>query len=433
MAIALTGRSAAAAALGTGVVFVAPQHGLTVLAIAVLLAAAVSYDLALAASPLALSLERDGATSGRLGEAGEVALVVHNAGTARLRGWVRDAWPPSAAGTPRAWRVDVAPGGSVRLTTTLRPTRRGERTAAGVTIRSVGPLGLAARQRTRAAPWTYRVLPAFTSRRLLPEKLARLRELDGTLVALVRGQGSEFDSLRGYVDGDDSRSIDWRATARRQEVVVRTWRPERDRQVMVVLDTGRTSAARVEDATRFDSALDAALLLAALARAAGDRVGLLAHDRAPRAVVPTTRQGEVLPAIMRATTDLEPVLAETDVSAIVARVMRQARRRSLIVWFTALEPAALEAGLIPALPGLVRRHTLLLAAVSDPRLDQLASDRTGVEATYRAAAAEGARSERAALASRLRRRGVVVVSAPPSSFASNVADAYLDLKAAGRL
>ncbi|MGN6474335.1 MAG: DUF58 domain-containing protein [Mycobacteriales bacterium] len=431
--MALTGRSALAAALGVGLVFVAPQHGFTVLAIALLIAVAVCYDIALAASPLALRLERTGATSGRLGESAEVALLITNSGASRLRGWVRDAWPPSAASTPRAWRVDLAPGASVRLTTTLHPTRRGERVAAGVTIRSAGPLGLAARQRTRPAPWTYRVLPPFTSRRLLPEKLTRLRELDGTIVVLTRGQGSEFDSLRGYVDGDDARSIDWRATARRQEVVVRTWRPERDRQVVIVLDSGRTSAARVEGATRFDSSLDAALLLAALARAAGDRVGLLAHDRAPRAIVPTTRQGEVLPAIMRATTDLEPVLAETDATAIVAQLMRQTRRRSLIVGFTPLEPAALQAGLLPALPGLVQRHTLLLAAVADPRLDDLATNRRDVEAAYRAAAAERARSDRLALAATLRRRGVVVVTAPPASFASKVADAYLDLKAAGQL
>ena len=82
----------------------------------------------------------------------------------------------------------------------------------------------------------------------------------------MRGQGTEFDSLREYVLGDDVRSIDWRATARRSDVVVRTWRPERDRQVVLVLDTGRTSAGRVGGAPRLESALDAALLLAALPR-----------------------------------------------------------------------------------------------------------------------------------------------------------------------
>ena len=107
----------------------------------------------------------------------------------------------------------------------------------------------------------------------------------------MRGQGTEFDALREYVDGDDVRSIDWRATARRQQVVVRTWRPERDRRVLLVLDTSRTSAARVGDEPRLDAAIDAALLLAALASRAGDRVDLLAVDRRVRARV-TGRAGK---------------------------------------------------------------------------------------------------------------------------------------------
>ena len=92
-----------------------------------------------------------------------------------------------------------------------------------------------------------RVLPRFSSRKHLPSRLARLRELDGRTSVMIRGQGTEFDSLREYVRGDDVRSIDWRASARRADVVVRTWRPERDRRVMIVLDTGRTSAVRVLD------------------------------------------------------------------------------------------------------------------------------------------------------------------------------------------
>ena len=115
---------------------------------------------------------------------------------------------------------------------------------------------------------------------------------------MVRGQGTEFDSLREYVVGDDVRSIDWRATARRNDVVVRTWRPERDRRVLIVLDTGRTSAGsrrlartpagpdRRPGWPRLDWSMDAALLLAALASRAGDRVDFLAYDRAVRAWLP---------------------------------------------------------------------------------------------------------------------------------------------------
>src|SRR5699024_10930401 len=95
-----------------------------------------------------------------------------------------------------------------------------------------------------------RVLPEFKSRQHLPSRLAKLRDLDGQTSLLVRGEGTEFDSLREYVDGDDVRSLDWRASARRQELVVRTWRPERDRRVLIVLDPSRLAAARPASQTR---------------------------------------------------------------------------------------------------------------------------------------------------------------------------------------
>jgi uncharacterized protein (DUF58 family) len=276
------------------------------------------------------------------------------------------------------------------------------------------------------------VLPPFTSRRFLPEKLARLRELDGAVAAPLRGQGSEFDSLREYVVGDDPRSIDWRATARRNDVVVRTWRPERDRQLLLVLDCGRTSAARIGDAPRFDASLDAALLLTALAQHAGDRVAVLAHDSGPRAYVDVTR-GAGLDAVVRATAGIEPALVETDMRAIVAQTLRRLRRRSLVVLFTAIEPASVEEGLLPALGPLLHRHVVVVASVSDPQLASLRRGRDDTEAVYTAAAAEAADGARRSVVSTLRRRGVVVTEAGPDTFASHVADTYLGLKAAGRL
>jgi uncharacterized protein (DUF58 family) len=301
-----------------------------------------------------------------------------------------------------------------------------------VTVRSRGPLGLAARQSSRAIPWSVRVLPEFASRRYLPEKLARLRQLDGLVAVNVRGQGTEFDSLRDYVAGDDVRSIDWRATARRDGIVVRTWRPERDRRVVVVLDTGRTSAGRIGDATRLDWSLDAALLLTALAARAGDRVDLLAYDRRLRLAVNSGRH-DPLTAMVRALAPVEPELTETDVAGAVGEVLRRARQRCLVVWFTAIDPAPMQEGLLPALPALVQRHLLVVASVSDPQVGALAVRRGSAEAVYDAAAAEQARDERVQIAELLRRRGVDVVDAAPSLFAPAVADAYLSMKAAGRL
>lgn len=278
-----------------------------------------------------------------------------------------------------------------------------------------------------------RVLPPFTSRKHLPSRLARLRELDGRTSVLIRGQGTEFDSLRDYVPGDDTRSIDWRATARQTTVAVRTWRPERDRHILVVLDTGRTSAGRVGDVPRLDAAMDAALLLTALAARAGDRVDLLAYDRRIRAQVQGRSAGDLLPALVNALAPLEPELVETDARGLTATALGCAPRRSLIVLLTSLDAAPIEEGLLPVLPQLTQRHTVLVASVADPHVQQMSTCRGTIEAVYDAAAATQAQAQRRRTAEQLQRHGVTVVDATPDNLAPALADAYLALKAAGRL
>jgi uncharacterized protein (DUF58 family) len=430
--MALTGRAVLLALLGVLPVAAAPS-GWTVLAVAVVLLVLVLLDVALAAPVSSLRLTRSGDTACRLDDTAAVRLSVVNGGSRRARGVLRDAWVPSAGAVPRTHDLDIPPGERRVLTTTLHPTRRGDRRPDRVTLRLVGPLGVAARQGRHEVPWRVRVQPPFTSRKFLPERMSRLRQLDGAVALRARGQGTEFDALREYVPGDDVRSIDWRATARSTQVVVRTWRPERDRSVLVVLDTSRTSAGRVGDVPRLDAALDAALLLTALAGRAGDRVDLLAFDREVRAAVEAVGREDVLPRVVDAMALLEPALVETDGRRLVGEVLRRTRRRSLVVLFTTLDPAPLQEGLLPVLGSLTARHVVLVAAVADPRVEEMATGGGSVEAVYDAAAAERVRTERGRMAALLRRRGVEVVEAPPETFAPAVSDTYLALKAAGRL
>lgn len=435
--MALTGRTALLAAMGALVVAALPGwHG--ILTVAAPLLALVLYDLARAAPVRTLLLARAGATSTRLGETAEVHLTVTNTARRPLRADVRDAWPPSSwqPGTQYAasrQRLTVPAGGRRRVTTVLHPTRRGDHKAVRLTVRSHGPLGLAARQGSHTVPWTVRVLPPFTSRKHLPAKLRRLRELDGRTTLLTRGEGTEFDSLRDYVPGDDVRSIDWRATARQSAVAVRTWRPERDRQLLIVLDTGRTSAGRVGDAPRLDAAMDATLLLTALASQAGDRVDLLAYDRVTRASVRGRTVTDVLPAMVRAMARLEPALIETDMRGMAGAALTVAPHGSLIVLFTGLDAAPVASGLLPALPRLCHHHTVLVAAVADPRIAEMARARGTAPAVYEAAAAAQYQVEREQTIARLRAVGATVVEAVPEQLSPAVADAYLSLKSAGRL
>jgi len=392
-------------------------------------------DAVAAPSPRRLVVTRTVPGSVRLSGTATCSLVLRSTVARSSRLLVRDAWVPSAGATGNRHRLVLPAGEARRLTTTLRPVRRGDLEAAGVAVRSYGPLGLAARQSDLDAPARLRVLPEFTSRRHLPSRLARLREMDGRSAVQVRGEGTEFDSLRQYVIGDDVRSIDWRATARRSEVVVRTWRPERDRRVLVVLDTGRTSAVRAGSGTRLDAGIEAALLLSALAAHAGDRVELVAFDRAPRARVSGVAGARLLPVVADALSDVEPSLLETDWPGIVALAREQLSQRALVVLVTALEPAAVMAGLLPVAGQLTSRHTVVLASVTPEAQDADGTTRGPASDAdvYDRAARERVRLDRAAVGAALGRDGVVVVQGDAEQLAPRLADTYLELKASGQL
>ncbi len=396
--------------------------------------ALVIIDLLLAVSPKRLVLHREPTSPVRLGEATSTGLLVTNPTRRRVHGRLRDAWQPSAGPRRDRHKLSVRGGERRRFTTALTPTRRGDRLADRVTIRSFGPLRLAARQRSVEVPGVVRALPPFESRKHLPSRLASLRQLDGRSAVRVRGQGTEFDSLRDYVEGDDVRSIDWRATARRRSVVVRTWQPERDRRVILMLDTSRTSAARIGDQPRLDAAMDAALLLAALASRAGDRVDFLAGDRWIRTrVSAAANRTTLLGELVQAMAPLEPALLEASWPVLASAVTDITRRRALVVLLTPLEPAAIQESLLPTLATLTHHHRVVIASVADPALPELAATRTSTTDVYAAAAAERSLALRERTAAVLRRMGVTVIDAAPEQLPPRLADHYLWLKAEGLL
>lgn len=422
---------------------VAPAE-LVLLGWLVLCAGLAALDLALAASPRALRLQRQTDARVRLTETAQATLFVTNPSRRTLRGGIRDAWEPSAGATPKRQRLLVPAAERRAVVTALTPWRRGERRAAQVTVRARGPLRLAERQASIRVPGAITVLPEFASRKHLPSRLARLRELDGRTSVMVRGQGTEFDSLREYVRGDDVRSIDWRATARRsggpgpggapaQTLMVRTWRPERDRHVVVIVDSGRTAAARIADETRIDTAFESTLLLSALADRAGDRVDVAVFDRRVRGRVQGARGADLLAKLVEMMAPIDPELIETDYTALPALVRSMTAQRSLVVLCTPLESPGATRGLLTVLPQLTTRHLVLVAAVTDPALLEAADERDNRASVYRAAAAERALLDAERVAAAVRRLGGDVVSGAPLDLPPAVADRYLAYKAAGRL
>ena len=433
--MALTGRAALAALAGAALILAFRAPALLI-AVNVLLLLAIAADLALAAPVRPLRFTRSGDTRCLLGERASVSRGSRwdNPGRRTLRADIRDAWQPSAGALPRQARVRVPAGRQAWLTTVLVPDRRGDKAAAAVTVRSTGPLGLAARQGRHSVPWTVRVLPPFraaagtcpgscpgcASSMASTVPCSAARAVSSTRCASTRRSATTI------------RSIDWRATARRGDVMVRTWRPERDRQILVMLDTGRTSAGRVGGVPCLDASMDATLLLTALASRAGDRVDMLAFDRRLRARVVGAPRPAALAAVAQAMAVIEPELVETDAAALSSAALTTARHRSLIVLLTDLNPAAIEEGLLPRLPLLAARHEVLVAAVADPALTQLASGRADAASVYGAAAAEQALAARQRVAALLQRQGAHVVDALPDRLPAALADSYLALKAGGR-
>jgi uncharacterized protein (DUF58 family) len=430
--MAISGRYVLLVLLGLVPVLLLPGWG-TVLAVLALLAVLAAADLTLAGSLRSVQIHRSEPGNVTLNGTLDAWLTVRNDGNRRLRGKLRDGWQPSAGARNPVQDIDIPAHESRRLTVRLQPVRRGDLKGPHVTLRSFGPLRLAARQRTIECPGALRVLPPFHSRRHLPSKLRKLRELDGKAAVQIRGAGTEFDSLRDYVRGDDVRSIDWRATARRSSVVVRTWRPERDRRVVMVLDTSRTSAARIDDETRLDTGMEAALLLGVLAERGGDRVDFLAFDRRTRARAGSAVQGNLLGQLVQAMAPLDAELIEIDWPAVPAQVRAVTAHRSLVVLLTSLDGGAPEEGLLPAAARLANDHVVVVAAVRDPQLGIMLSERADATGIFRAAAAERALLQRAAVTAELRHLGVEVVDAEPHQLPPRLADMYIRLKAAGKL
>jgi uncharacterized protein (DUF58 family) len=183
-----------------------------------------------------------------------------------------------------------------------------------------------------------------------------------------------------------------------------------------------------------EHAVDAVMMLTAVATGLGDRCGVVAFDREVRAAVPPGAGRAQLGRVIDALYVLEPVLAESDYAGAFTETLARFRRRTMLVLLTDLVAPAVEEWLIPALPLLVREHLVVVASVRDPDVARWARGGAGdVTGVYRQAAAVSALDSRRRTIARLRGLGVTVVDARPGRLAAELADTYLSAKATGRL
>jgi uncharacterized protein (DUF58 family) len=437
-----TWRLAAVAAAGSVVVLLLPLRapvGVLVVDGALLVAALI--DWLLAARPAEIDVERRLPGIVPLGAEARITWTVGQRRDAPrrtgrpIRVRLADELAPSLGATTRRARVALAPGGRASAATTVRPRRRGRFTPTEMVVRVDGPLGLVARQGRRRVEGVLRVYPPFHSRDEAELRIDRARILEvGLRSAQGRGGGTEFDSLREYGVDDEFRRIDWAATARAGKAIVRTYRAERNQTVLLLLDAGRTMAGLVDGVPRLEHAMDAVMMLTAVATRLGDRAGMVAFDSEVRAVVAAGHARDQLSRVTEAMYSLEPELVESDYRGAFATTLARFRRRTMLVVLTELAEQAVTQSLVPALPLIARDHLVVVASVTDPEVREwAAASPIEAGAAYRKAAATAALADRRRVVARLRGLGAVVVDAPPGRLAPDLADAYLKVKATGRL
>lgn len=403
-----------------------------------------------------------------------IALVVYDhrrATTPTVRRRVRGSWALNAIGTVEL-SVNGA-GGRIRITDDLGPglerlpplptspvldgstaegvtfestpeqetkvgyrvalRRRGDLRFGAIHIRSLGPWGLAWRQETLDTEDKVRVQPGIEE--LRQERLPALRPdlaASGTRRTRRWGEGSEFESLREYRPGDDPRTVDWKASAKRPELLVRNYQVERNQNVVLAIDAGRLMREWIGDRERLDYALSSALVLAERARSYGDRVGLLVFDDQVRTVMPAGRVR--LAALADALAGVEARLVEPNYPIAFATLRRTFKKRSLVIVFSDIIDGSASRALVQGLVGTAARYLPVVVAIRNPDVEAAAAGEESEEiAPFRRAAAEELIEARAKALQAMRRAGVQTVDVLPGSACGALLAKYTEIKGRGLL
>ena len=338
---------------------------------------------------------------------------------------------------PAAIPLALAAGQTLEVPVRLSARTRGLHALGPIAMRVDGPLGLV----RRTVRWTtddrIAIAPSVAGvrRYRLLTVQHRLREV-GVRQVRRRGAGTVFAALREYVPGDDPRGVDWKASARRDALLVRERAAEQGQTIVIAIDAGRLMTQHVSGGrSRFDAALAAALVLADVAAQGGDRVGLLVFDDATRAWVPPTAGPAAVARLRDALVDVQPSGVESDYAWAFRTLAERQRRRALVVLYTDVVAPRASRALVAHVGRAAARHVPLVVALRDEALDAAADPhgRTTPLAVYESAAAEELLLAREAALTRMRHAGADVVDVRTEAMAAAVVNRYLALKARGVL
>jgi uncharacterized protein (DUF58 family) len=350
---------------------------------------------------------------------------------------VREALPAQLIGARVAVErvIDLPGRGTALEILEVMPQHRGRGAGGWVWARAHGPWGLAQVRLMLDRPFTATVFPDLTDAALaaLPTRLSRRRDAGLRNVRRL-GEGRVFETLREWVPGDDTRSIDWKATARRGKTMARQYEDERRQQVLIMLDAGRMLTAEIEGRPRLEYAIEAALQLAYSATEHDDDIGLLVFADTVQTFLAPRRGRRALKGVVEALATVEGRLEEPDYPAAFAFLAARNRKRAMMTLFTDVIDRTASDALVAQVGSLRPRHLPVAVTLRDPALERTAVAHASSAAdAYERAAAEELLAARGEALSQMRARGVIVVDVPPAQAAKAVVEQYELLKRRGLL
>jgi len=367
-----------------------------------------------------------------LGVENTVELQVRNGGTLPLRLELRDTPPDTIPNDldDQTFDFRIAPGERRAAIYHLTPQKRGNFAFGDLFLRVRGRLGMVHRLWRYPMPETIKVYPNLqeAAKFTLMARKGRLQQV-GIRKARLQGAGREFESLRAYLPDDEMRRIDWKASARRGELIARQYEVEKSQNVILVLDVGRTMLAEIDGIQKLDYAINAALLLAYVATLSEDKVGLLVFADTVQAYIPPRKGRSQVYAILDALYNAKATLAEPDYRGALAFLQSRWRKRSLMVCFTDLWDPDSSRLTIAELAALQPRHLVAAVTLLDTKVLRAAEqEATSVDTTYQKAVATQVLDDRQRATGALAKRGVLVVDAPAETLSAALVNRYLEVK-----
>ncbi len=408
---------------------------LTLLFDAALLAVAF-VDSRISRLPEGVEIVRELGGRFHIGAETEVRVQVFNHTARELDLRIKDEYPPALLlATGREARARVRPGESISLAYALKPPRRGRFEFGRVAVRFVSRLGLVWREEYAGEVQAVKVYPNVRRAREAELKALGARSLVAAQRrAAWRGEGRDFESLREYVPGDELRHVSWSATARRGKLTTRQYQIERDQTILIALDAGRLMTARIEDETKFDSAIHAALALMSAAARGGDNAGLVVFGRRVKAFVPPSRGREQLDAVLEALHAIEPELIEPSYTRAFEFIAANVKRRALVVVLTDLVDEEGSRELLQSLRLLRPRHLPLVATIGDRDLRASVRDSpTDIHGLFTQSVAEEIMLQREAALRHVEAQGGLALDVTAAALVPSLLETYIRVKERGLL